>query len=393
MKNLLLVKYAEVHLKGQNRPFFQQLLLKRIRAAVQPHAATARLHDSRIFVAGYVDEDACIASVRKVFGVHSVCPAVEMGKEDFQAILQQAAHMMQGITGTFKVLARRADKRYFLDSPQIAAQVGGYVLSQNPGLSVDVHQPEHLLHVEIRDSAFLYARTIPAVGGMPVGSNGKAALLLSGGIDSPVAGYRIAKRGVMLCGVYFHSFPYTGEASKQKVISLAKILSEYAGTIRLLVVPFTEIQQAIHEKCNEEYTTLLMRRSMMRIAQRLALQEGAQALITGECIGQVASQTMEALVCTDAVVDMPVFRPLIGMDKLEIIREAEQIGTYQTSCLPYEDCCTVFTPRHPVTHPKLDKTELAEKPLTQDHLLEDMISRALEGTEIVTLREGEEVSR
>lgn len=393
MKHLLLVKYAEVHLKGQNRPFFQQLLVKRIREAIRPHHATARLHDSRILVSGYTDEDACIESVRKVFGVHSVCPAVEMGKEDFQAIQDQAVTMMADAKGSFKVLSRRADKRYFLDSPQISAQVGGYILEHNPNLRVDVHEPEHLMNVEIRDNAFLYAKTIPAVGGMPVGSNGKAALLLSGGIDSPVAGYRIAKRGVMLCAVYFHSFPYTGEASKQKVASLAKILSEYAGSLRLLVVPFTEIQQAIHERCNEEYTTLLMRRSMMRIAEKLAQAEGAQALITGECIGQVASQTMEALVCTDAVVTMPVFRPLIGMDKLEIIREAEQIGTYETSCLPYEDCCTVFTPRHPITHPKLDKTALAEAPLTKDNQLEEMIKRAIEGTEVMVLQEGDEVSR
>jgi thiamine biosynthesis protein ThiI len=237
-----------------------------------------------------------------------------------------------------------------------------------------------VLNVEIRDQALLYARVIPAVGGLPTGSAGKATLLLSGGIDSPVAGFRVAKRGVELSAVYFHSFPYTGEPAKEKVLSLARILSEYCGPVRLYVVPFTEIQQNIHEKCAEDYTTLLMRRSMMRIAEALALREKAQALVTGESIGQVASQTLEALACTNAVVRLPV-----GMDKLEIIREAEAIGTYETSCLPYEDCCTVFTPRHPVTHPRLDRAQTAEKPLTEGGLLEDMLARAIEGAELVVL--------
>ena len=211
-------------------------------------------------------------------------------------------------------------------------------------------------------------------------------LLLSGGIDSPVAGFRIAKRGVQLSAVYYHSFPYTGEPVKEKIISLAKILTAYCGPIRLFVVPFTEIQQAIHEKCPDDFTTLIMRRNMMRIADMLADKNKALALITGESIGQVASQTLEALACTDEVVSRPVFRPLIGMDKLEIIKEAQQIGTYETSCLPYEDCCTVFTPRHPVTHPKLRQAQLAERPLLADDLLEQMIKRAIEGTEIIDLK-------
>lgn len=379
MRRLLLIKYAEVHLKGQNRPYFQRLLLRNVKAAAAAFGAAAKLHDSRIFVSGYSDEEACIQAVRRVFGVHSVSPAIEMDKGDFSAVCRQASLMMQGLTGTFKVLARRADKLYPLDSPQIAAQMGGYILAENPRLRVDVHEPEHRLEVEIRDAALLYAQAYPAVGGLPTGSSGKAMLLLSGGIDSPVAGYRIAKRGVELSAVYFHSFPYTGEAVKEKVVSLAKILSQYCGSINLFVVPFTELQQAIHGKCPEDFTTLVMRRNMMRIADILAQREKALALVTGESIGQVASQTLEALACTDAVVGCPVFRPLIGTDKLEIIREAEAIGTYETSCLPYEDCCTVFTPRHPVTHPKLRQAEYAEKPLTENRQLDEMIDRAVSG--------------
>ena len=385
INNMLLVKYAEVHLKGQNRPYFQRLLLNHVRDAAKPFGAIARLHDSRIMVTGYKDEEACAKRVSRVFGVHSVSPAVEMPKDDFEAICEQASKMMKGLSGTFKVIARRADKLFFLDSPQINAKIGGRILDACPELRVDVHQPQHILQVEIRDHALLYASAIPAVGGLPIGSNGKAMLLLSGGFDSPVAGYRIAKRGVLLSAVYFHSFPFTGELTKEKVKTLAEILASYCGHIHLHIVPFTEIQTAIHERCPDDFTTLLMRRSMMRIAEIIARKENAQALVTGESIGQVASQTMESLVCTDAVVDCPVFRPLIGTDKLEIIRESEKIGTYETSCLPYEDCCTVFTPLHPVTHPKKHKAEEAERFLGENGELDLMIARAVEGTEMFTI--------
>lgn len=385
MKELLLVKYAEVHLKGQNRPFFLRLLLRNVKAAIQPFGATARLHDSRILVQGYERADACAEAICRVFGVHSVCPALEMEKNDFQAICRQAAALMQGLAGSFKVIARRADKLYPLESPEICMEAGACILDSNQALRVDVHQPEHVLQIEIRDQALLYARCLPAVGGLPTGSSGKALLLLSGGIDSPVAGYRVAKRGVELSAIYFHSFPYTGEPVKDKVITLARILSGYCGTVRLHVVPFTEIQQAIHESCPEDFTTLIMRRNMMRIAGQIAQSEGALALITGESIGQVASQTLEAIACTDAVVPLPVFRPLIGTDKLEIIREAEAIGTYAASCLPYEDCCTVFTPRHPVTHPKLRQAEYAEQRLMEDGRLDAMIARAIAGTELIAV--------
>lgn len=381
MRKLLLVKYGEIYLKGLNRPYFMRALVERVRQAVAGMGCQVWLHDARVFVADIKDMDETVARVRKVFGVHSVCPAVEIDKEDFGGICEQAAEMMKPFKGTFKVEARRSDKHYFLDSPEINARVGGYVLERNDQLKVDVHHPQHVLSVEVRDKAYLYAGVVEAAGGMPVGTGGKAALLLSGGIDSPVAGYMIMKRGVELIAVHFHSFPYTSEMAKQKVLDLAKVLSEYGAGIKVYVVPFTEIQMQIHEKCPDDYTTLIMRRYMMRIAERIAVKEGCGALVTGEAIGQVASQTMEALACTNEVVQMPVYRPLIGFDKIEIIRYAEKIGTYELSSLPYEDCCTVFTPRHPATHPKADKVARGEASLDGEALIE----AAVRDAEIVKL--------
>ena len=385
MEQLLLVRYGEIYLKGLNRPYFLKALVNRVREAVGPAGGKVWLKDARIFVGGITDMDDCVRRVTKVFGVHSVCPAVQLDKADFEAVCAQAARMMEGLAGTFKVEARRSDKRYPMDSPQINAEVGGYILEHCPGLTVDVHHPDHVMSVEIRDQAYLYVRVIPGAGGMPVGTGGKAALLLSGGIDSPVAGYMIAKRGVELCAVHFWSFPYTSERAKEKVIDLARILSESSCGIRVHVVPFTDIQLQIHEKCPEDYTTLIMRRYMMRIAERIAVQEGAEALITGESIGQVASQTMTALGTTNAVVDMPVFRPLIGFDKSEIIDIARKIDTLAISEQPFEDCCTVFTPRHPATHPKLEKILQGEAALDGEKL----IAEALAATEVVTLPERE----
>lgn len=379
MRELLLVRYGEIFLKGQNRPTFMRALVKRVRRAVQELGATVYLNDSRIFVTDYTDQEEAIRRVTKVFGVHSVCPAIEMPKEDFEAVAAQAVAMMADLRGTFKVSARRSDKRYPMDSPTINGEIGHRVLTANPNLSVDVKHPEHVLNVEIRDHAYLYVRVIPAVGGMPVGTNGRATLLLSGGIDSPVAGWMIAKRGVHISAVHFHSYPYTSDRAKEKVLDLARILSESCCGIRVHVVPFTKIQMEIHEKCPEEYTTLIMRRFMMRIAERVARIEGAEALITGESIGQVASQTMTALGTTDMVVDMPVFRPVIGFDKAEIVAIAEKIGTMETSSLPYEDCCTVFTPRHPATHPRMDKILEGESKLD----VEGLIQEAMDGIEIV----------
>ena len=379
MRELLLVRYGEVFLKGQNRPFFLRKLVDHVREAVSGVGGRVFLSDGRIYVSDFTDMDECIRRVTRVFGIHSVSPAVEMEKDDFEAICAQAARMMEPLSGTFKVLARRSDKRYPLDSPAIMREAGGYVLEHVPHLSVDVNHPDHELMIEIRKHAYLSVDKILAVGGMPMGTNGKACLLLSGGIDSPVAGFMIAKRGVELCCVHYHSFPYTSERAREKVLELARLLSEYCGKMRVFVVPFTEIQMQIHQKCPENYTTLIMRRYMMRIAQILAERDGAQALITGESIGQVASQTMEALGCTDEVVSLPVFRPCIGMDKSEIIERAQRIGTFETSSLPYEDCCTVFTPKHPATHPRKALIAKAEEALDSEAL----IAAAIEGTELV----------
>lgn len=379
MQNLLLVRYGEIFLKGLNRPYFIRALVRKIRYALRGMGADVHVHDGRILVRGIEDMETCIDRVTRVFGVHSVTPAVEMPKEDFDAVCAQTVEMARGLKGTFKVNARRSDKRYPMNSPAINEEVGYRILQANPELKVDVHHPDHLINIEIRDMAYLYAQVIPAVGGMPVGTNGNATLLLSGGIDSPVAGWMIAKRGVQINAVHFHSYPYTSDRAKEKVLDLARKLSFSCCGIKVHVVPFTEIQMQIHEKCPEEYTTLIMRRYMMRIAERIAKQTESEALITGESIGQVASQTMTALGTTDAVAGMPVFRPLIGFDKSEIVEIARKIGTLEISEQPFEDCCTVFTPRHPATHPKMEKILEGESRLEE----EELIQRALEGTEVI----------
>ena len=381
MREILLVRYGEVFLKGQNRPYFMRKLVEHVRHAVSEVGGHVWLSDGRIYVSDYTDQEEAIRRVSRVFGIHSVSPAIEMEKDNFEAICEQAAKMMSVKTGTFKVLAKRSDKRYPMDSPAIMREAGGYILEHVPHLSVDVNNPDHEITIEIRGQAYLSVDRVMGVNGMPMGTNGKACLLLSGGIDSPVAGFMIAKRGVELCCVHYHSFPYTSERAKEKVLELARILSEYCGKMRVYVVPFTEIQMEIHEKCPENFTTLIMRRYMMRIAEILARKDGAQALITGESIGQVASQTMEALGCTDEVVSMPVFRPCVGMDKSEIIERAEKIGTMETSALPYEDCCTVFTPKHPATHPRKELVRRAEEKLDSQAL----IDAAVEGTEVIVV--------
>ena len=381
MREVLLVRYGEVFLKGQNRPFFLRKLVDHVKAAVRDVHGHVWLSDGRIYVSDYTDQDEAIRRVTRVFGIHSVSPAIEMEKENFEAICEQAAKMMSEKTGTFKVFGRRSDKRYPLDSPAIMREAGGYILEHVPHLTVDVNHPDHELYIEIRNNAYLSVDRYMGVNGMPMGTNGKACLLLSGGIDSPVAGFMIAKRGVELCCVHYHSFPYTSERAREKVLELARILSEYCGKMNVYVVPFTEIQLQIHEKCPENFTTLIMRRYMMRIAEILARKDGAQALITGESIGQVASQTMEALGCTDEVVNMPIFRPCVDMDKSEIIERAEKIGTMETSSLPYEDCCTVFTPKHPATHPRKELVRRAEEKLDSDAL----IAAAIDGTELIVV--------
>lgn len=378
MREVLLVRFGEIYLKGLNRPYFLRMLVDRVKKSVRDVGGHVWLSDSRVYVSDMTSMEEAIRRVTKVFGVHSVCRAVEMEKGDFEAICNQAVEMLKDAKGTFKVSARRSDKRYPMDSPQLNTKIGGYVLERLPHLSVDVHEPETVLSVEIRDLAYLYTRPIPAVGGMPVGTNGRATLLLSGGIDSPVAGWMIAKRGVTMNAVHFYSFPYTSERAKEKVLDLAGILSESLCGLRVHVVPFTEIQMQIHEKCNPDYTTIIMRRYMMRIAGAIAHKERSNALVTGESIGQVASQTMHALSCTDAVAEIPVFRPLIGFDKQEIVDLAQKIGTLEISSLPYEDCCTVFTPKHPATKPKMEII-LADEALLET---DELIQKALEATEI-----------
>ena len=380
MRDVLLVRYGEVFLKGANRPHFLKVLTDNIKRAVKPIGGHVWLSDSRIYVSDFEDLQECIRRVTKVFGVYSVSPAVEMEK-DFDAIAEKCVEMMQGFEGSFKVFARRSDKHFPLNSMEIGQELGGRILESNPKLWVDVHKPTHRMNVEIRDNAYLCVEEVKAVGGMPMGTGGKAALLLSGGIDSPVAGYQLMKRGVRCCAIHFQSPPYTGELAKDKVMQLAKLLAEYGGSMRVYLVPFTKCQLEIHEKCPEGLGTLITRRFMMRIAQEIARQYGAKVLVTGESLGQVASQTMEAICCTDAVCDMPVFRPLIGMDKTEIMEIANRIGTYETSILPYEDCCTVFTPRHPITRPKLDTMAKAESRLDIDALVQE----AVQGTEMVII--------
>ena len=381
MREVLMMRFSEIHLKGLNRPYFMRMLVERVKEAVRDTHGHVWLADSRVYVSGADDMEEALRRVRKVFGVHSVCRAVEMDKHDFQGILAQSVKLMQGKQGTFKVEARRSDKRYPMDSMQIDREVGHYLLENLPQLSVDVHNPDTRLSIEIRDHAYLYSEPLLAAGGMPVGTGGRALVLLSGGIDSPVAAWMIAKRGVMMSAVHFLSPPYTSERAKDKVLELAKILSESLCGLNVHLVPFTDIQMQIHERCHPDYTTVIMRRYMMRIANSIAKQERAQALVTGESIGQVASQTMHALSCTDRVAELPVFRPLIGFDKQEIVDLAVKIGTFETSSLPYEDCCTVFTPRHPATRPKMNIILEGEAKLDTDAL----VAQSVERKEIVTL--------
>lgn len=381
--HVILVKVGEIHLKGQNRPYFERKLMDNIRNALKGSEARVSIAQSRIYIKNISDSylNEALERLKGVFGIHAVSPALQVDK-DMDAIMNTAVRMLDeaGIReGTFKVKARRADKHFPLQSPEIAVTAGEYIL-EHTHLKVDVVRPEHLVQIEIReDAAYVYVKEISCAGGMPLGTGGRAALLLSGGIDSPVAGYMIARRGVVIDAVHFHSFPHTSERAKEKVITLAELLSKYCGEIRLNVVPFTKIQEEIYEKCPDKYLTVIMRRYMMKIAEQAARRSGAGALITGESIGQVASQTLNALYCTDEAVKMPVFRPLIGMDKLEIMDIARKIGTYETSILPYEDCCTVFTPRHPATKPGLEKVIEAEMALEEEKL----IAEALDGLEII----------
>lgn len=389
MDKIILVRYEEIFLKGLNKNVFENRLIRNIR---QKLAGLGNIKvtesQSRIYVesndADFDFEEAVII-LTKIFGIASVSPVIRI-ESDYEEIKEESVKIVGELLErkhykTFKVEAKRGDKSFPMNSPQLCANVGGYILSKFPRLKVDVHNPDFIFYIEIRESTYLYSEIIPSVKGLPTGTGGLATLLLSGGIDSPVAGWMIAKRGVELEAVYFHSYPYTSDRAKDKVIKLAEYLSEYCMGIKLHVVPFTEIQTEINEKCPHEYLTIIMRRFMMKIAEKIAEKSGSLAIVTGEAIGQVASQTMESLLVTNSAVTLPVYRPLIGMDKNEVIEIARRIGTFDVSILPYEDCCTVFVAKHPVIKPSLQKTLEYEEVLDSENL----IDRALSQTEIIKL--------
>ncbi len=390
MDELILVKYGEIILKGLNRRLFEDKLIKNIRIALRGLGnIKVSKAQATIYVTPMEDQvniSKVIERLQKVFGIVSVSRVAKVEKDMGEIQKAAVSYLTPSFNQykTFKVETKRADKRFPIKSPEMSRRVGGHILSQVSHLSVDVNHPEIIVHVEIRDTgAYVYAEKVPGPGGLPVGSNGKATLLLSGGIDSPVAGWMIAKRGIELEAVHFFSYPYTSERAKNKVIELAKILNVYCGRMELHIVPFTDIQLAIHEKCPEEQLTLIMRRFMMKITEKIAVKNGSAALVTGESLGQVASQTIQSLGVTNAAVDLPVFRPLIGMDKEEIVRIAKRIDTFETSILPYEDCCTVFVPKHPNTKPKLSRILAAEEHLDA----EEMVQKAVEGTETIVIGE------
>ena len=388
MNDILLLKLGEIVLKGLNRKGFEQKLMGNIRRRLVPIGKfKVTCMQSTVYVEALeegTDLDAAFEAVQKIFGVVKISRAAACEK-DKDAIARLAIdYLRQDMlrAKSFKVESKRSDKSFPMTSIQLSQYVGGELAEAYPNCKVDVHEPELIVNLEIRDlAAYVHAQPVNGAGGMPVGSNGVAVTLLSGGIDSPVSTYMIAKRGVRLIPVHFFSFPYTSQQAKEKVIELAKLLTAWCGKMTLEVVPFTHIQEEIRDKCPEEYFTLIMRRFMMRIAERIALSNGARAIVTGENLGQVASQTMEAMASTQAVLKLPVLQPLIGMDKEEIVQMSRRIGTFDTSILPYEDCCTVFTPRHPRTRPTVAEVEKAESTLDVDAL----VAEALQGIERVTL--------
>ena len=380
MKEVILVKLGEVVLKGLNRRSFEDVLLRNIRRRITSLGGfDVREIQSTVYVTPHDGADIADAEekIAKVFGIAAYSRACETQKE-IHAICESAANYLhKELLGakTFKVECKRSDKKFPLNSPQVCAEVGAYLLERFPNLKVDVNEPEYTVRVEVRDfAAYVHGNSLRGAGGIPVGTGGKAAILISGGIDSPVAAWMMARRGVELTAVHFASPPYTSERAEQKVADLLRSVGEYAGRMTMFTVPFARVQEEIMAKCPEELFTVIMRRFMMRAAERIAERERCGALITGESLGQVASQTLQAIACTDEAAHMPVFRPLIGMDKVDIIALAHRIGTYDLSILPYEDCCTVFTPRHPRTRPALKFVLQAEEALDADALLEDCLS-------------------
>ncbi len=389
MKEVILAKFGEMALKGQNKSTFETILMKQIKRRMNPLGKFLySCAQSTIYIDPQedgIDLEEAIARLQKVFGIASICRACVCEK-DFADITTKAKEYLEEVleeTDTFKVDAKRADKTFCMKSPEICRELGGILCEQHPHLKVDVKTPEVTVMVEIRDTnAYVHAVKLKGAGGLPVGCSGRAMLLLSGGIDSPVAGYMMAKRGISVSAIHFVSPPYTSDRALLKVEQLCEKITDYCGDINFYCVPFTEIQEELKRRCPEEYFTIIMRRLMMEIAQRICEKEECLALITGESVGQVASQTLHAMVCTDAVCKIPVFRPLIGMDKTEIIELARKIDTFDISILPYEDCCTVFTPRHPKIRPQLSQIEDAQKAGN----FEEMVEKAVAGTEMKRFR-------
>ncbi|MBP5580007.1 MAG: tRNA 4-thiouridine(8) synthase ThiI [Ruminococcus sp.] len=387
MKELILVKYGEMALKGLNKKTFEDMLIKNIKRRLKPLGHFQLTSAQSTTYITPLDEDIDLNEaadrVGKIFGIAAYCRACVCEK-NFEDICNKSYEYLDEVLSsarTFKVNAKRSDKAFPMKSPEICMELGGKLLERFPNLTVDVKDPEVTVTVEIRDeNAFVHAENIKGAGGLPVGSSGKALLLLSGGIDSPVAGYMMAKRGVHIAAIHYVSPPYTSDRAQLKVEQLCQKLTDYCGGIAFYCVPFTELQEAIKDHCPEEFFTIIMRRLMMEIAQRIAAKDNCLALITGESVGQVASQTMAAMVCTDAVCRIPVFRPCVGMDKTEIIGIARKIDTFDTSVLPYEDCCTVFTPRHPKVRPQLADIEKAQNSFD----FEPLIQKAVENTEMKT---------
>lgn len=388
MKEVILIKNGELALKGLNRSTFEDILVKNIRRKLKSAGDFDYIKSQSTIIIEPKDEncdfEAAQEAVSRIFGIAGFSRAAAVEK-DFDKVIEISGAYLEGAlknAKTFKVEAKRSDKKFPLTSPEISREMGGHLLSVYPHLKVDVHNPEVTVMVEVRDKyIFLHGTQIKGAGGMPVGTGGKAGILISGGIDSPVAAWMMAKRGIELTAIHFASPPYTSKRAEMKVVTLLEKVAKYSGRMTMFTVPFTEIQEQIKDNCPEELFTLIMRRAMMKAAEKIARKENCQALITGESVGQVASQTIYALACTDAAANMPVFRPLIGMDKDEIIEISRKIDTFETSILPYEDCCTVFTPKHPKTRPNLGDIEKAEQLIPLDELVE----KAVNGAQIRTV--------
>ena len=387
-----LLKYGEIGIKGKNRYLFEDALVRQIRFALKDVDGQFDVHKSqaRIYVdcEGDYDYEDTVEHLKRVFGIVGICPVVRMEDQGFEKLKEDVVSYMDEMYPdknlTFKVEARRARKTYPKTSMEINCDLGEVILEAFPETKVDVHHPDVMLNVEIRNEIYVYSQIIPGAGGMPVGTNGKAMLLLSGGIDSPVAGYMISKRGVGIEATYFHAPPYTSERAKQKVVDLARIVSRYSGPVKLHVVNFTDIQLYIYDQCPHDELTIIMRRYMMRIAEHFAKKDGCLGLITGESIGQVSSQTMQSLAATNDVCTVPVYRPVIGFDKQEIVDIAEKIGTYETSIQPFEDCCTIFVAKHPVTKPNVEVIRRSEEKLAEK--IDQLVREAIDTVEVIEVK-------